>query len=116
MSDGTENENRRRIDKMEGEFEKSEIRREKDKQIQEEKMEAMKSDLSEKLADFKSVAAGLVASSDRREKEMHRTVADLHKTVADLHKTIMFTAFGVMATVGVAVTLLGLFLRSGGGV
>ena len=111
MSDETENENRRRIDKMEGDFEKSEIRREKDNEIQEEKMEAMKSDLSEKLADFKTAAADLRAAAaedrtaaERRDKEMH--------------KFISFTVFGaaglVIAFMGVGLAFLNISLRSVG--
>ena len=50
MSNETENENRRRIDKLEGDFEKSEIRRETDKAIQEKSMQILESNLKELLA------------------------------------------------------------------
>lgn len=91
------NESERKVDALRQDFEKSEIRREKDKQIQEEQMDTLRSNLGEKLSD-------LVAGAERREKEML-------KTVADIHKTIMFAAFGIIASVGVAAALLGVFLR-----
>ena len=50
MSDETENENRRRIDKMERGFEKSEVERKADKEIQEKNMLILESNLKELLA------------------------------------------------------------------
>ena len=119
MSGGTENENCRRIDKMEGDFEKSEIRREKDRQIQEEQMTAMRSNLAESLA--RNEAANQAANArleskvEAQGKDAQEKFVDLHKTVANLHSTIMFATFGIIASVGVAAALLGLFLRSSGG-
>ena len=123
MSDGTENENRRRIDKMQGDFEKSEIRREKDKQIQEEQMNTLRSNLGESLA--RNEAANQAANArleskvDEHAKDthetvanLHQTVADLHQTIANLHRTLMFAGFGIVATIGVGLAFLNTSLRS----
>ena len=89
------NESERKVDALRQDFEKSEIRREKDKQIQEEQMETLRSNLGEKLSD-------LMAGVERRDKE--------------LHKFISITVFGaaglVIAFVGVGLAFLNISLRS----
>lgn len=68
-------------------------------------MEAMKSDLSEKLADFKAVAADLRAGA----ADLKATVDRRHR---ELYGFITIVAFGIIAAIGVGVAFLNTSLRS----
>ena len=70
-------------------------------------MEAMKSDLSEKLADFKTVAADLRAGA----AELKATVERRHK---EMYVFITIVAFGIVAAGGVGLAFLSISLRSVG--
>ena len=109
------NESERKIDALRQDFEKSEIRREKDKQIQEEQMDTLRSNLAESLARneaankdglarLEAVVSADRLAAERRDKE--------------LHKFISFTVFGaaglVIAFMGVGLAFLNTSLRSVG--
>ena len=120
------NESERKIDALRQNFEKSEIRREKDKQIQEEKMETLRSNLAESLA---RNGAANQASNARLEAANKDGLARLEAVVSEdrlaaerrdkeLHKFISFTVFGaaglVIAFMGVGLAFLNTSLRSVG--
>ena len=123
-------ESERRLDRLEHRVEKNEAIAKQDKETRRAEMTAMKSELAESLARNEAAnkdalarneaanreaISGLESKVEAQGRDTQEKFVEMHKTIANLHSTVMFTGFGIIASVGVAVTLLGLFLRSGGG-
>ena len=85
MSSEAENENRRRLDQLRHDFEKSEIERNADKKIQEANMKALK------------------AEHRTSQAEVLKVIAEQGKEII---RTVMIAAFGIIAVITLAVAVL----------
>ena len=96
MSNETESENRRRIDKLENDFEKSETERKSDKAVQEANMKTLEATMRELVAENRAAS----------EKSLAETKIEFQQLRTGMYKV----GFAVIGAMGVGVAALGLFL------
>ena len=110
---------RRQIDNLRRLFEKSEVERKADKRVQEAEMSALQSSLDKGLAENRAANREALARHEAATKEglaQNREAIAEAKTAferlgKDLVKTIMVAVFAVIAAIGVATAVLGVFLQ-----
>ena len=131
-----ENENRRRIDRLQHDFEKSEIRREADKEVRRAEMETLRSNLGESLAKNEAtledglsrnreaiarnetaIESGLSRNREaiaRNEAAIARSEVAIEKLRTTIEKQGKWQMGFMMTVAGVAVAVLGFWLQRGG--
>ena len=100
MSSETENENRRRLDKLEGDFEKSETERKSDKAVQEANMKTLEATMRELVAENRAAFEKSLSETKIAFQGMLTTMEQNSK------RQMAFTAM----VVGVAAAALGVLL------
>ena len=103
-----ENENKRRIDKLQGDFEKSEIKREADKEVRRAEMETLRSNLGESLA--KNEAA-LEDGLSRNREAIARNEAAIEKLRTIIEKQGKQQMLFIVAVVTLGIGALGVYLQ-----